>query len=197
MDPQAPLYKLVLFGKATVGKTSLFAWTLGKPFEVNVAMTVAVMYATRCFDVDGHSVNAQIWDTAGQERFASITKGYFQDASGGLAVFDLTDADTLETLKPRISVFNQTARPGAVVVLVGNKTDLVGERQVSREQGETAARQLGAVYVETSAKDVQGVEEAFTVCVREVVKKVGPSVRAMSIVLTDTTPAPSKSKCCK
>lgn len=199
MEPPQATYKVVLFGRAAVGKTSLFAWTMKKQFDVNVASTISVMYATHPFTVEGSVVNAQIWDTAGQERYASITKSYFQDASGGLAVFDLTDRETLESMKARVESFKQTAREGAVVVLVGNKKDLVAERQVTWEEGKEVADALGAVYIETSAKDAENVEHAFTTCVAEVAK-VFRAVRPMSIVLSPPS-SPSlpvkPSKCCK
>ena len=35
--------------------------------------------------------------------------------------------------------------------LVGNKTDLADKRQVSAEEGEAKANELGALFIETSA----------------------------------------------
>lgn len=184
-------FKIVLFGKAAVGKTSLFAWALRKPFDMHVGSTISAMFASRDFEVEGTVVKAQIWDTAGQERYASITKSYFQDACGALAVFDLTDPETLETMKEKVEVFQQTARPGAVVVLVGNKTDL--DRRVSEEQGRAAATKLGVMYVETSAKQLSGVEAAFTLCITRIAQTF--TMRAMSITLDPNRPK-TKAKCC-
>ncbi|KAF5731572.1 ras-related protein RABH1b [Tripterygium wilfordii] len=39
-----------------------------------------------------------------------------------------------------------------IIVLVGNKTDLVDKRQVSIEEGEAKARELNVMFIETSAK---------------------------------------------
>ena len=39
-----------------------------------------------------------------------------------------------------------------VVVLVGNKTDLVEKRAVTTEEGDARARQAGVLFIETSAK---------------------------------------------
>ena len=38
------------------------------------------------------------------------------------------------------------------MVLVGNKTDLSEKRQVSTEEGEAKAKELGVMFIETSAK---------------------------------------------
>ena len=47
------------------------------------------------------------------------------------------------------------------LVLVGNKSDLEEERQVSAEEAEAVAEEFGAWYMETSAKTAEGVEELF------------------------------------
>ncbi|XP_031109880.1 uncharacterized protein LOC116014034 isoform X2 [Ipomoea triloba] len=40
-----------------------------------------------------------------------------------------------------------------IIVLVGNKIDLVDKRQVSIEEGDAKAREFGVMFIETSAKD--------------------------------------------
>jgi Ras-related protein Rab-6A len=39
-----------------------------------------------------------------------------------------------------------------IIILVGNKTDLVERREVSVEEGDTRAREAGVMFIETSAK---------------------------------------------
>lgn len=48
-----------------------------------------------------------------------------------------------------------------IVVLVGNKTDLGDKRQVSEEEGESKAKQVGAIFIETSAKAGYNVKNLF------------------------------------
>ena len=38
-----------------------------------------------------------------------------------------------------------------IIYLVGNKTDLADKRQISTEEGEGKANELGALFIETSA----------------------------------------------
>lgn len=47
------------------------------------------------------------------------------------------------------------------IVLVGNKTDLHQERAVSFDEGKRLAEQWKAVFVETSAKQNESVDEIF------------------------------------
>jgi len=54
------------------------------------------------------------------------------------------------------------------MVVVGNKCDLEGEREVSRQEGEALARSFGCKFIETSAKSRLNVERAFYDIVREI-----------------------------
>ncbi|KAF3793033.1 Ras-related protein [Nymphaea thermarum] len=48
-----------------------------------------------------------------------------------------------------------------IIVLVGNKTDLVEKRHVSIEEGEAKAHELGVMFIETSAKAGFNIKALF------------------------------------
>ena len=45
--------------------------------------------------------------------------------------------------------------------LVGNKADLIKERQITKEEANKFAEEFNLPYIETSAKEGLGVEELF------------------------------------
>ena len=47
------------------------------------------------------------------------------------------------------------------ILLVGNKSDMVADREVAVSEGKALARDLGCEFIETSAKGNVNVEEAF------------------------------------
>jgi GTPase SAR1 family protein len=49
----------------------------------------------------------------------------------------------------------------ALIMLVGNKTDLTEKRQVSQEEGEQLAKDMGLHFIETSAKTSFNVKNLF------------------------------------
>jgi Ras-related protein Rab-2A len=59
-----------------------------------------------------------------------------------------------------------------VVMLIGNKCDLTEDRQVSREEGEAFALRHGLIFMETSAKTAENVEEAFIGTAREIMARI-------------------------
>lgn len=52
------------------------------------------------------------------------------------------------------------------IMLVGNKSDRIIEREVSTQEGAAKARELGCEFVEASAKNCVNVEKAFFDVVR-------------------------------
>ncbi len=52
--------------------------------------------------------------------------------------------------------------------MIGNKSEWTDKREVSEEQGRELANELGIPFVETSAKNGDGVEDAFFAIVRYV-----------------------------
>ena len=81
--------------------------------------------------VGGKTVKLQIWDTAGQERFRSVTRSYYRGAAGALLVYDITSRETFNCLAAWLTDARTLASPAIVILMVGNKTDLEEERQVT------------------------------------------------------------------
>ena len=56
------------------------------------------------------------------------------------------------------------------IILVGNKSDLNNDRCVSHEEGKKLAKEMKAVFLETSAKENQNVTDIFTSAITEMEK---------------------------
>jgi Ras-related protein Rab-8A len=59
------------------------------------------------------------------------------------------------------SNIEQHASEGVNKILIGNKSDWTDKKAVTEEQGRGLADEFGIKFMETSAKDNKGVEEAF------------------------------------
>ncbi len=123
--------------------------------------------------VDKSICKLEIWDTAGQERFSTITANYYRGAQGALLVYDVTEHTSFERVQAWYERARQLGGEDIEMVLVGNKTDLpLQDRQISTEEGETLAKELGIPFVETSALNGQNVEAAFVTMTRNIKKSI-------------------------
>jgi GTPase SAR1 family protein len=55
-------------------------------------------------------------------------------------------------------------------MLIGNKSDLNAQRQVTTEEGEELAKAKGLFFLETSAKEAHNVESAFMEVIKEITR---------------------------
>ena len=69
--------------------------------------------------------------------------------------------------------------PNTVIYLIGNKSDLDAQRDVSYDEAKTFAEENGLMFIEASARTGENVEEAFL----ETAKKIYQSIQDGSIDL--------------
>ncbi|MEM1658483.1 MAG: Rab family GTPase [Candidatus Jordarchaeales archaeon] len=165
------VFKVVMVGDPSVGKTSLVMRYVKGFFEYDYKATVGTQIMSKEVQVKGLTVKLMIWDIGGQEKFNTLAPAYYKGAAGGLAVFDLTRKETFENLSKWISRLRTYANPNVSIVIVGNKSDLVDERQVSLEEAMELAEKIGVPYIETSAKSGKNVIKVFEIIAEKVVTK--------------------------
>ncbi|KAK7197832.1 ras-related protein RAB5B [Novymonas esmeraldas] len=192
-------FKLVLLGESGVGKSSVVQRLMKNAFSESISSTVGASFFRYTCNVDGDAaaVHFDIWDTAGQERFKSLASMYYRGAAAALVVFDLVAADTY--VKAQLWARElQTNAPETLVVLVGNKKDLDGQRQVTAAEAQQCAAEMGAMYCETSARSGDGVQEVFhAVAAKLVETRSTVNVRAGGVVGHAESAAPRRDgDCC-
>ena len=130
-------------------------------FEEDTQVTIGIEFESATTEIDGKLVKLQLWDTAGQESFRSITSSYYRGAHCALLVYDVTRRSTFDYLEGWLAETRQHSDPHLVIVLVGNKIDLSRRRVVSTEEGRLFAEAHDLLFMETSAKTAENVEQAF------------------------------------
>eukprot|EP00298_Acanthocystis_sp_HF-20_P026727 c454_g1_i1.p1 GENE.c454_g1_i1~~c454_g1_i1.p1 ORF type:complete len:218 (-),score=52.97 c454_g1_i1:131-751(-) len=166
------LFKYIIIGDTGVGKSCLLLQFTDKRFQPVHDLTIGVEFGARMIEIDSQPVKLQIWDTAGQESFRSITRSYYRGAAGALLVYDITRRETFNHLTSWLDDARQHSSSNMVIMLIGNKCDLQERRAVQYEEGERFARENGLIFMETSAKTAQNVDEAFISTARNIHAKV-------------------------
>ncbi|TRY97984.1 hypothetical protein DNTS_000304 [Danionella cerebrum] len=202
-------FKLVFLGEQSVGKTSLITRFMYDSFDNTYQATIGIDFLSKTMYLEDRTIRLQLWDTAGQERFRSLIPSYIRDSAAAVVVrlqlWDTAGQERFRSLIPsyirdstiavvvyditNLNSFQQTSKwiddvrtergSDVIIMLVGNKTDLGDKRQVSVDAAEKKARDLGVMYIETSAKAGYNVKQLF--------RRVAAALPGM-----DSTPEKSK-----
>ncbi|XP_058648545.1 ras-related protein rab7 isoform X4 [Onychostoma macrolepis] len=135
-----PHLKVILIGNSGVGKSSFMTRFVHHRFTKLYRATIGVDFLTKEITIDKRSVILQIWDTAGTERFHSLGTTLYRGAHCCLLVFDVTSSVSFDALD------------------VWKKEFLV---QVSPSKAQQWCSEIGAEYLECSAKEDIGVDTTF------------------------------------
>eukprot|EP01057_Protomagalhaensia_wolfi_P005094 Protomagalhaensia_wolfi_Nauph_80__5093@NODE_541_length_2336_cov_32_937310_g402_i0_p2_GENE_NODE_541_length_2336_cov_32_937310_g402_i0NODE_541_length_2336_cov_32_937310_g402_i0_p2_ORF_typecomplete_len211_score30_24Ras/PF00071_22/2_5e55Roc/PF08477_13/1_2e24Arf/PF00025_21/2_6e22Gtr1_RagA/PF04670_12/2_2e09GTP_EFTU/PF00009_27/1_5e08SRPRB/PF09439_10/3_4e06AAA/PF00004_29/0_00039MMR_HSR1/PF01926_23/0_00047FeoB_N/PF02421_18/0_0024AIG1/PF04548_16/0_01RsgA_GTPase/PF03193_16/1_4RsgA_GTPase/PF03193_16/33DUF81 len=172
------LLKILLIGNSGVGKSAVLLRSVGEGFDENQLATIGVDFRVKFMNVKGKSLKLAIWDTAGQERFRTLTSTYYKGAHGIVLVYDVSDPESFKALNHWLGeIRKHSTNPNAILVLIANKIDRrpraddPGDGQyVTRTDGEDFAIEHSMLFVETSAKTNEGIDQAFEELVLKIVE---------------------------
>jgi len=153
--------KVVLLGDTGVGKSSLVLRFVTNNFKPYSESTIGASFMSKMVTTAGKSIKFQIWDTAGQEKYHSLAPMYYRGAAAAIIVYDITRANTFKTLKNWVEELQAQGPRDIAMAIAGNKADLEQEREVDRSMAAAYAEEIGAMYLETSAKDDLNVQDIF------------------------------------
>ncbi|KAL9126185.1 MAG: hypothetical protein Q9217_004729 [Psora testacea] len=135
----------------------------------------------------------EVLDTAGQEEYTALRDQWIRDGEGFILVYSITSRASfkrirkfhsqIQRVKDSSSASSSSIRGSylsssvsssipfssqgvAPVMLVGNKSDRVTDREVTTQEGSALAKEMGCQFVEASAKNSINVERAFYDVVR-------------------------------
>ena len=155
-------FKIILIGDAFVGKSSLTIKAANNLFDNSYKATVGFEFFTMFFKIDSKIIRLQISDTCGQEVYRSLIQNFYRNASLAILVYSIDKRTSFENLEIWLNEIKEKGNPDVKIFLVGNKNDLIENREVSTEEGEKfyEAHQLD-FFIETSAKTGLNAEELF------------------------------------
>ena len=156
-------FKVVLIGESGVGKTSIINQFIEQQFNEDPQSTTGGTFSTKSVICDEtREIKFEIWDTAGQERYRSLTRMYYKDANAAILVYDITRKKSYEEVKNYwYEQIKENSSPNIILVIAGNKSDLIEKEEVDEDESREFAKSIGAKFINCSAKNVSGIEDIF------------------------------------
>ena len=156
------LFKYIIIGDAGVGKSNILLRYVYSTFKSDYQLTIGVEFGEKTVEMKGKIYKIQIWDTAGNEQFRSITRTYYKNSVCAIVVYDISRRETFDNVINWIEDCKLNSPKSVFIILVGNKSDLEEDRQVTTEEGEEFANRYGIRFFETSAKNSININEIFS-----------------------------------
>ena len=166
------MFRYIIVGDMAVGKSCLLLQFTDHKFRHQHELTIGVEFGGKTIEVKNKNIKIQIWDTAGQEAFQAITRTYYKGAIGALLVYDITKHDTFDHINKWINEVKNNGSKDIVCMLIGNKKDLEEERQVRYEEGKELADKNKMLFLETSAKTAENVQECFYLSAEKILEQI-------------------------
>lgn len=193
-SPPDRLFKIVLVGNSSVGKTSMLRRFCDDAFHPGTSATVGIDYSVKTITVDNSQVALQMWDTAGQERYRSITKQFFRKADSVIVMYDVTCEQSFTAVRQWLTSVKESAGEDIPIMLLGNKTDKETERQVQQEVGQRLAKDCQMTFYECSASSGHNVAESMVHLAR-ILKEQEDREKEKTVQLVHV-PQGKKRSCC-
>ena len=160
--------KITLLGSSGVGKTCIIKRYTEHSFEENSQSTSGASYSQKPLMIDNKVVQLDLWDTAGQEKYRSLGRHFYKDAYIVCLVYDITNPESFVDLKEKwYKDLKSFGEKYTVLAVVGSKSDCFEKEQVSEEEARAYAKEIGAIYMLTSAKNGNNIDALFEKLVRQ------------------------------
>ncbi|OLS16512.1 MAG: GTPase KRas precursor [Candidatus Heimdallarchaeota archaeon LC_3] len=156
------VFKMVVLGEKTTGKTSLIRRYIHGSFEGRYAATIGLNVSNKKINLENSSINLLIYDIEAENDFESLFEPFVEGSIAVIFVFDITRVETFDAVETWVERMKNLTKSSALenTILIGNKIDL--PRKIDKRDGEQLAKKISSShYLETSAKENIEVDLAF------------------------------------
>lgn len=190
--------KICILGDSGVGKSSLVQRFVHNTFTVGNESTIGASFLTKTIVVGDKTIKFNIWDTAGQEKYRALAPMYYRGSQACVIVYDVTSMQSYKSVSVWIRELQSHAPSDVVLALAANKSDLINRTAVPVKEARALADSIGALFIETSAKNSMNVNQLFVSMVPKL--KFKPTTSGQDDTATKLSDTPSrnqpKSGCC-
>ncbi|BFZ60779.1 GTP-binding protein [Saitoella coloradoensis] len=166
--------KVAVLGSRSVGKSSLTVQFVENHFVESYYPTIENTFS-KTIKYKNQEYATEIIDTAGQDEYSILNSKHSIGIHGYVLVYSVASKSSFEMVKIiRDKILNHTGTDWVPIVVVGNKSDLHMQRQVTADDGKALAQQWNCAWTEASARHNENVARAFELVIAEVEKSANP-----------------------
>mgnify|MGYP003351278271 CR=1 FL=1 len=172
--------KIVILGDCYVGKTSILKRYVENKYNNDYKYTIAINFLVKTVVINNIKNSVYLWDTAGSERFRTINSLFYRSTDACIVVFDLTKIKTFSNINYWMDEFLLNTSPvdaeNFPFVLLGNKSDLTNDYDVSDRMIEKLCKERNIKYFSVSAKTSENLEEAINYIIEKAIDRINNNI---------------------
>ncbi|KAI7862608.1 ferrous iron transporter B [Spinellus fusiger] len=174
MSHQTKARRIAVLGSRAVGKSSLVIQFCENHFVDSYYPTIENTF-TKTIKYRGHEYVVEIMDTAGQDEYSILSSHHASSVNGYVLVYSIASRSSFDMIKIiRDKILDFTGLETVPCIIVGNKSDLNIQRQVTLQEGKDIAQQWTCPHIETSAKHNENVAKIFDMLIATIEKANNP-----------------------
>lgn len=190
-----PEIKVVMVGEASVGKTCLVRRIVTTEYDDDTMPTLGANFSSKDVELESGTYSVQIWDTAGQERYRAMAPMYYRNSKAAVIVYAIDNKKSFEQVDVWAASVKECIGKTAAIFIVGNKSDLEQKRAVSMAEGQEKAAEVGASFMEVSAKEAIGCDELLMLIAQTVVGRES-HLSATTLASEKINAEKTEARCC-
>ncbi|KAL7715584.1 Ras-related protein Rab11A [Entamoeba marina] len=185
--------KCVFIGDYGCGKTSFVEMIINNT-KKDGSEKLYCTFPIKTVSIDRKTYKLEIWDTAGQEKYNVISRLYYREAVVCFLMYDITNKHSFNHIEKwyneTISGIGESNHP-LIYILIGNKCELINERQVSYEKANGYAKKRGFLFHEISVHKQINISSALITPMFELFI-INTNEYNISSIIEKVTPPPIK-----
>ena len=154
------VYKVIIIGMLGVGKTSIIHSIMNNEVDKEYSPTMSLDIKHIQDKVNDKIIQIQIWDSCGNDKLAQQMPNLFKDAFIAIIVYAINNKKSFEELKKWYNLVKEYSFDN-IIFLIGNKSDLEEEREITKENVETFKNDYDdiKIFFETSALNHENMDK--------------------------------------
>lgn len=156
-------FTLAILGDGSAGKSSIVQSFVDDGFKSVYKQTIGIDFHEKIADLRSKMISMRVWDVGGQSIHSDSIKQYVSASSALFLVYDVTNDESFRNLDDWVAiVVKKNKVDSSKIYLVGNKVDMIDQRQVSVDRHEQFIEEnhLGGGFF-MSAKTGENVLRTF------------------------------------
>ena len=171
-DEKGVRIKFLLIGDKKVGKTTIANHYVNKEIIKEYHETVGTEIHKVKLIIKDKKFILKLVDIPSNNQFSNQLKNEVVNSYYAFIIFDITNNNSFNSINEWINQCRTLGNPDIDIMLIGNKSDLEGERKVTKEEAEKLAKEKNIEYREISALKEKDLQNMFNDAIKSLSGKI-------------------------